>query len=259
VTMAQAITRQIYVVLVRPIYPRNMGMCTRALANMQGTQVLFIAPQADPHSDEGKQGAAGAQESLRSSKVFASWDDFHKEHGGGLRIALSARNLRGETAERLDVKLESLMAEKKTLLTQDDTPIYLFFGPEDDGLSFQDIELANHVCALPTGNEFTSLNLSHAVLLTLYIVQKSLGQLQASPKLAASADQVAQAPSRHPAYFPQKTIEDWVSAVGFDLSKQRVNAAKTFQRILLENQPTDDELRVLEAVLQQNIRKLRGK
>ena len=61
------------IVLMRPIYPRNIGMCARALSNMGGGDVICIAPQCEL-DDEMKEGAAGAQDQLQRLKIY---DDFH--------------------------------------------------------------------------------------------------------------------------------------------------------------------------------------
>ncbi len=240
----------ISVVLVRTIYPRNIGMAARALANMGGGQLILIAPQCEL-DEEARQGAAGAQGPLREAKKYRSWDEFYAQEGEGARFAFSARDGRLREAECFAERLEKLQEAQSPFLTRTELPIYLIFGPEDDGLTTEDMHLAHFICRLPTYGEFTSLNLSHAVLLTVYILQDFM-----SRKLPVS-DVVQPVQRRGPVYFPEKTIETWLETLGFDLSARRVNAAKILNRILLENSPSHDELRVLESILQQNIRKLR--
>ena len=263
---------RLHIVLVRPIYARNIGMCARAMANMGAAQLHLVAPvlaeNSAPESSrvpltdaspggfsseaelELRQGAAGAQEVLQNRRVYSSLQEFYAANEDGVRIALSARESGLRHPHPLQEYLARLSASENRPLQDSTRPIYLIFGPEDDGLSATDMELAHGVCYLPTYGSFKSLNLSHAVLLTLALVQAQLGGV-AEPRA------VRPSPPAQKTFFPEHTITQWLEAVGFDLSAQRKNAAKVFCRILLENAPTPDELRILESILQQNIRKLR--
>lgn len=247
---------QITVVLVGSIYPRNIGMAARAMANMGFTRLVICEPKCEPKSDEGRQGAAGAQEVLRNAEVYSSLSDFLLQDGDGVRIGLSARDGWMRSPDLLQASLDQL---KQSEVYSDDRNYFLFFGPEDHGLSMEHLQHMNLVCRLPTYGEVTSLNLSHAVLLTCFIVKDWLSgrpEFKNAKQNAVSESKIPE--SKRPMYFPEKTIETWLSTLGFDLSSQKINAAKTINRILLENAPTHDELRVLEAALQQTIRKLRS-
>ncbi len=262
---------RITVVLVRPIYPRNIGMCARALANMGVQNLVLIAPQCEL-TEDAKQGATKAQKILREALVYPSLQAFYDVEGEGVRIALSGRGGRLRMPERLDHKLEILSKGLQPQILDPKTPLYLLFGPEDDGLNDEEIRLVNHVCALPTYGEFFSMNLSHATMLALYVVrsflQKQLGEI--IPTLPPPM-QVTQEKSdeelrkehlramRAPQYFPEKTLDSWLEVLGFELETRRVNAGRVLKRILLENEPTPDELRVLEAIIQQTVRKLRAR
>ncbi len=49
-----------------------------------------------------------------------------------------------------------------------DRPVALVFGPEDDGLSNEDLLHCTHLLRIPTSPEFPSLNLAQAVLICAY-------------------------------------------------------------------------------------------
>ena len=217
-------------------------MCARSLLNMGGGDLICIAPQCELN-ENAKEGAAGAQEQLRKAKVYSTFEDFFAAEPDGLRIALSARDLRSKSSEFLDDRMKEIAARPSL----EHERIYLFFGPEDDGLSHSDLTLVHHVCRLPTFGEFTSLNLSHAVLLSTYLFSSSFAGRENLPATAKQSSQ----------FYPQKTIREWLEVLGFKLESRYVNAEKTLNRILLENEPSVDELRVLESILQQNIRKLK--
>ena len=46
--------------------------------------------------------------------------------------------------------------------------VALLFGPEDTGLANEELRLCHAVVTIPTSREFTSLNLSHAVMILCY-------------------------------------------------------------------------------------------
>jgi tRNA/rRNA methyltransferase len=224
---------------------------------MGGGRLSLIAPLSDFQSDEAKQGAAGAQDTLKATEVYQSLEEFYSRDGQGLRIAFSARINKTRTAQTLNQTLAQLAKRSPSDFFERQS-IHLFFGPEDDGLTTQDMNLMNHICSLPTYGAFTSLNLSHAVSLALYIFQDFLARLSPAGDLISKPITITTSTQnpREPVYYPQKTIEQWLEVLGFDLSAQKVNIAKTLHKLLLENNPGSDDLRLLETVLQQNIRKL---
>ena len=126
--------------------------------------------------------------------------------------------------------------------------IYLIFGPEDDGLSAEEMELCHFVCRLPTFGDITSLNLSHAVLLASYIVRTELEKAQVEVAIVAPPK---------PTIDPRDMVHRWLEALGFDLSSPRINIEKMLNRILLSHSPSEEELRLLRTVLEQTIRKLK--
>ncbi len=246
---------RVTIVLHRTIYARNVGMCARAMANMGLERLVLVSPRCDHLSEEGRQGAAHAQAILRNAVVYGSQTAFYEAEGEGIRIALSGRDGRLKRPDVLDRVLDRFVDDPEHPFHDPKQQIYLFFGPEDDGLSNEEMELANHICRLPTFGQITSLNLSHAVLLTSYLVRAALRRAEARAHTPVSEDPTE--PEKKAAYYPNETIKRWLEALGFDLSARRVNIEKTLNRILLSRCPSRDELRILDTVLQQTVRKLK--
>ena len=110
----------------------------------------------------------------------------------------------------------------------------------------------NWVCHLPVFGEFSSLNLSQAVLLTLYIVRSHFGiEKEIHPLKGQNS------PAERPLYFPDQLIKEWLTSMGFNVNARKASAFLTLRRLFLMNLPTRHEIQVLEAILHQNIRKLR--
>lgn len=249
----------IHIVLVRPIYPRNIGMCARACANL-GAKTLNIIQKPnfnDVEINEMHEGAAGAQDYLNSVDYFSSLDDFFKNKNSGLKIALSSRDFKTIKSQDLKSCITKSLSTNSTLFEN----IYLFLGPEDDGLSNSDLEQMNHICKLPISGKFKSLNLSHACLLAIHILNDCLlhhgSTLDNSVLINSSTTQNFDSEKSKINYeYPRKMIHDWLVSTGFQLNQPKVNVEKIISRLFLESEPSPDELRILESVLQQNIRKL---
>ncbi len=239
---------RLHVVLHRPIYPRNVGMCARAIGNM-GAGRLIIVGRDEPLGDESKQGAAHAQEILANATFYKDLQAFYTNEKDGVRIALSGKDARLKAPDLLPELLQTELSREDHRLHNADVPVYLFFGTEDDGLSAEEMELCHFVCRLPTYTEINSLNLSHAVLLALYIVRTAL-ESGTKPRVEADLGDVA---------YPQSLIQEWLEALGFSLASPRINIEKTLNRILLGRAPTTEELRTLNNVLQQTVRRLKAK
>lgn len=238
----------IHIVLVRPIYSRNVGNVARVMGNMNAQQLILIDPKCEADF-EARQGAAGSQTHLIEAIKYASWADFYKTQPDGIRIAFSARRNNTTSSSDFKNRIDQLLASQHFI----DTCLYLVFGPEDHGLTNEDLEYINFICTLPVFGQFKSLNLSHAVLLALFIFRN---QLANTVTTSLSSEQSSLQLSEF--YFPKEIIKDWLCTLGFELGERRTDAYKVLSRILLSNISSAKELRVLESVLQQTVRKLKS-
>ncbi|OFZ10823.1 MAG: hypothetical protein A2Z20_01340 [Bdellovibrionales bacterium RBG_16_40_8] len=236
------------VVLVRPNYPRNVGSVSRALANMGAARLILIQPSCEINL-EARQGAAGAQTHLLERTCYDSWDSFFANEREGIRIAFCAR----EKKETDTLDLSSRLQKLNNIGALSTQPLYLIFGPENHGLKNSDVEYANFICQLPIFGTFKSMNLSHAVMLALYVVQSTIAQITFS-----TSENIASTAMLHCERFefPAEAIKDWLSKLGFEFGDRRTDAYKVIKRILLNNLASSKELRILEAVIHQTIRKL---
>jgi tRNA/rRNA methyltransferase len=235
---------RLHIVLVRTEYARNIGSAARAMSNMGADRLILVDPRC-AIDENAKQMAAGAQEKLRERTEYKNWDEFYSFEGEGMRIGFTRRGGRNRKVYSIKEKLEEIADAE----VQD---LYLIFGPEADGLDHDDLAFVNYACHLPVFGDFASLNLSQAVLLSLYIVRDRLPPAQIPEQVTG-----IQKPAAKPFYFPDNLIKEWISAMGFDVSARRASAYLTLRRLFLQNRPTKHELHVLESILHQNIRKLK--
>lgn len=239
----------IKIILVRSEYASNVGMAARAGANMGAAELILINPQCRL-GIKAKQGAAGAQELLKNRKTYKSWNDFYKNESDGIRIAFSRRGGK----KRKVFSLEEALGKIKKIKNQKNQTLYLIFGPEDNGLDIEDLAYVHYTCSLPIFGNFGSLNLAQAVLLATYIVRQEFPPIVIPKQLTADNE-----PAYMDYYFPDETIKEWLTSMGFDISARKSSAYLTLRKMFLLNHPTKHEYQVLESILQQNIRKLKTK
>ncbi len=256
------------VVLHRPIYPRNIGMCARAMGNLGCSELHIIAPRCDWTSSmvqhEARQGATHGADILKAATIHESVETFLEQHGQGVKIAFSARDGYGKRVNDFSGLLAKFRDEPAHPIWNGDTHVQLHFGTEDDGMTLEELEPANFICRLPATGAHTSFNLSHAVLIALYILETELGLAAPRTRDLGAGDHgtgfkdgapVALAPGR--LEYPRKAIRQWLEMLGFDLSSRKINIETSLNRVILSHCPSPDDVRLLEKVLFQTIEKLK--
>lgn len=244
----------IRVVLVRSIYERNVGAASRAMANMGASRLILIAPQCE-FTIESQRAAATGQAALQNKIIYSSWAEFYEKEPRGFQIATTARDGRGRLAEDLQTTLQKLKETSPEFTRTSEHPVvfHLLFGPEDWGLSGDDIQYANHCCSIPTFGDNTSLNLAQATLLALFIFRSVFG----GERTPLEGQQKPREKQKKPLIFPDETLKLWLQEMNIDLSKKKINVFTVLRRMLLQNAPSEKEFRMLELVLQQSIRKMK--
>lgn len=248
---------EIRVVLVRSLYETNIGASSRAMANMGAEKLILIAPQCEL-TFKAQQAAATGQSALQNHTKYDSWDDFYKTENQGIRIAFTARDGRGRLVQDFAEKLKWIREEHPLMQEESESvlPIYLIFGPEDWGLSAEDLQLTHFSCSIPTFGDNTSLNLAQAVLLALYTLRINWGGKKAP--LIGQSSKEAKVTETDITVFPEESLKTWLTEMGLDISSRKMNAYTVLRRMLLQNIPNKKELNMLEIVLRQSTRKLRA-
>lgn len=234
----------VQIVLVRPLYETNVGATARAMQNFAADQLVLIGPRSAVGT-EASNAAAHAQSLLKDRIELPTWESFESWDSSDLRIGFSARQGRGRPAQEMSLLYRELL-KSHPLLQQDERQVRvsLIFGPEEHGLSADDLEHVHRVAKIPTSTDNPSLNLAQAVLLALFSLRQEFGWERKEVSSVTPTDRVP---------FPEDLLRQWLEALGFE-DDRRVSAFNVMKRLLLQNAPTADESRVLEAVLRKSIR-----
>ena len=146
------------IILVEPSHPGNIGAVARAMGNMGATDLRLVNP-ANPLHPEAIDRATRAESILRQARTFENLEtaiaDLERVYGTTARER--ARH------DRV-IALPELMEEWPT----GSGKVGLVFGRESSGLTNQELDLCSRLMRIPTFGEVSSLNLSHAVMVSLY-------------------------------------------------------------------------------------------
>ncbi len=142
-------------VLVRPQQPGNIGVAARAIANHGIGRLALVAP---PHFDpERARWMAPKSHHIIDNAHFCG----SVEEAVASSQWVVATTARPRTREWPTSTPEAIGEE----IARTHTPTAILFGPEDSGLSNDDLRLAQHLLHFPT-TAISSINLGQAVTAT---------------------------------------------------------------------------------------------
>jgi tRNA (cytidine32/uridine32-2'-O)-methyltransferase len=148
------------IVLVDTSHPGNIGATARAMKTMGLSELVLVRPKLFP-SDEATARAAGADDILANAQVHGDLPSAIAECGWV--VGASAR-LRTITVPIVDPR------EAATEIWQrlPQNRVAVLMGPEQSGLTNDDLARCQQLVHIPATREFSSLNLAMAVQVVCY-------------------------------------------------------------------------------------------
>jgi tRNA/rRNA methyltransferase len=151
----------IAIVLVRPQYSGNIGSVSRAMKNMGLKRLILVSPGQDHLGNEARMMATSARDILEKAEVFPDLEEALK----GFRwiAGTSARKgrSRGPFIPPREICPEILRHAQSI-------PAAILFGPEDKGLTNEELAPCHALVSMPTHEGLRSLNLAQAVMVFCY-------------------------------------------------------------------------------------------
>jgi tRNA/rRNA methyltransferase len=150
----------ISIVLLQPRYSENIGAAARAMRNMGFQQLVIVDPQNFDLTKALKLATHFASDIIENSKFYPD-----------LKEALSPFTYVVGTTARLGgqrqvVRTPFTLAQKLIPISAKNR-IAILFGPENKGLSNEDIRYCHALVNIPT-TKFSSLNLAQSVMILCY-------------------------------------------------------------------------------------------
>ena len=230
---------KLIVVLVEPNGPLNVGSIARLCANFEVNELRIVSPRCNIFSLGAKKMALKGQIYLDQCKIF---NDIEQAIFDCDFVIASSGRL--ETSK--DLILESPKdISKWTSEFEHINKMAVLFGREDRGLTNSELLLAHKIFNIPTSRNYPSLNLSHAVSITLYEIKKS--SKNDSNKVLKNFNLASSKQIKESFY----EIEKMLNRVGY-LSKDTTRAKiSKFKKYILRANTTSHEINVLRGIFHQ--------
>ncbi len=173
-------------IMVSPTHPGNVGSAARAIKNMGFGELVLVSPR-DPevlHSEEAVALASGATDILETAQIAPDLDTALT--GITLAFALTARS-RDMGPPSLDIR-QTAQLSRTHLHNHADTRIAIVLGTERTGLDNDDISRCHRICHIPANPQYSSLNVSQALLLAAWELNYAMQSPPAPKHFGSAAD-----------------------------------------------------------------------
>ena len=229
--------KNIRVVLVHPLYASNVGAVCRAMKNMGLGDLALVAPRADARSADARMWACHATNILKKHRAFptlaAAVADCGLVAGTTARPGLYRGHIRTprEWAPRL-------LAAART------GRVALVFGPEDTGLTNDEIALCTQLIRIPSSPRYASLNLSHAAMVVCYELYAATHRFRLPPERTPEA----------PGGMREQMFRMWRQAlldIGFMEEPKADHMMLGLRRIFSRGPLSENDVRILIGIARQ--------
>jgi tRNA/rRNA methyltransferase len=239
------VNARIDVVLVRPKEDGNVGAVARLARNFGADRLVLVAPRARVGT-EARRRSMGGLPLLKSAIRARSF--FEAVESADLVIGTTDLSTGRSTAYlRRSVSPERLGELVRPLVGR----VALAFGPEDNGLSRDELARCDLLVHIPARREFPTLNLSHAAGIVLYAVHRARGLEDAE---STPAPEVLELNGPEKELFLER-LGELLARTGYPAHKRR-GLILLFRRVLGRATPTEAEHRMLLGLLKSTERAL---
>ncbi len=226
-------------ILVEPSGPLNVGSVARLCSNFEVEELRIVSPKCDIFSLESRKMALKGQKFIDHCKLFES-----------LEKAIFDCDLVLASSGRIDVSKDSFFESSEDICNwilsyKKINNLAIIFGREDRGLTNSELLLANKTFNIPTSLNNPSLNLSHAVSIVLYELNKSSKR---NSNRELEVFNLASSKQIHDSFVE---IEEMLLGVGYLLkhtSKAKINKFKNY---ILRANTSMHEMNVLRGIVHQ--------
>lgn len=224
----------IVVVLHQPRRMANIGGSVRAMKNMGLRRLRLVQPA---EYDEGAiEGIAHRSADVRAG--VAVYDQLD----AALADAVYVVGTTARTRERSALVSDPRTLAPELLARAASGPVALLFGPEDHGLTNADLDRCDRLLAIPADPGYSSLNLSHAVLLTTYELRLASA---AAPPPRAHAEDPASAAQAEQLF---EAIEQALWGIEFFKAQRATAIMRTVRALIRRAEPSAREATLIRAM-----------
>jgi tRNA/rRNA methyltransferase len=178
----KALLSQIAIVLIRPKIPENIGAAARIAWNMGINRLILVRDTIPDHESMAKMATHKAAHLIDNMEIHRNLAEALAEFS--VVIGTTARRGRQRFVEKSPRELVDTL-----LPLLSNNKVAIIFGPEDTGLTNDDLKYCHMASAIPTA-DFSSINLAQAVAIHCYEIYHGVIHAQKNmvraPRLATS-------------------------------------------------------------------------
>jgi|TARA_B110000483_G_scaffold230701_1_gene296190 tRNA (cytidine32/uridine32-2'-O)-methyltransferase len=174
-------------ILIETSHPGNIGACARAIKNMGFAKLGLVNPKNFP-CDEAYHRSKGAKDILDEANIYKSLDEALSEATLVLGTSARERSIPWPSSytHLIDEDMSNDIKDKNN-------KICILFGREDSGLSNDELQKCHMHLRIPCSDEYSSLNISHAVQIISYelrnlLMRKESIEVKSDVPLSTDAD-----------------------------------------------------------------------
>lgn len=164
----------IFIILVEPKNAGNIGSVVRAMKNMGISHLRLVNPVDYRDVEEQKKLGYRSQEIIEKSREFKTLKDAMRD----ISTAFLATTRKGKWKK-------DFFSPKKAAETicsrAHKEKVAVIFGREDSGVTIDESQYANYFINIPAAVKYPSLNLSQAVMVTVYEIYSHLIEGSVAP------------------------------------------------------------------------------
>ena len=227
------------IVLVEPNGSLNVGSIARLCANFQVSELRIISPNCNIYSLEAKKMALKGQKYLDNCEIF-----------NNLEQAIIDCDLVLASCGRLEVKTDTILESPEDISEWISSfkrinNLAILFGREDRGLTNKELLLAHRIFNIPTSQYYPSLNLSHAVAILLYELNKPFKR---NFKKGSKVFDLASVKQINESFLE---IEEMLMKAGYLLEHTSSAKISKFKKYILRANTSINEMNILRGIVHQ--------
>jgi tRNA/rRNA methyltransferase len=224
------------IVLVEPAGPLNVGSVARVMKNMGLKKLVIVNPKCEIDGEEARKMAVHAADILETATQV---DSIPAALVGCERAAATTSRERGTAT--------SLLHPQECLPWLLEAPSALIFGPEDRGLSNEELKYAQQFIRIPSSEIYPSLNLAQAVAICCY----ELYQLAPVKQTQTPAPLPSQAAPLEQMEGYYQHLETVLLKIGYLHPHTAASRMEKFRILLNRAMPKETEIAMLRGILRQ--------
>ena len=136
--------------LVRPQLPENIGMVARAMDNCGLSELLIVSPRDEWPNSKALNASVNSRKILMKAKIYENLEDSLKEFNYVIATSNRSRFLNKPSKNNFKDLFNDMELHKK---------VAIIFGPENSGLSNDDLMFCDAIFKIDLSHTNQSLNL----------------------------------------------------------------------------------------------------